>query len=85
MIGSELVALGLGHRAERVVSSSKLALEGIACLNDLLLDFVALLTSNARAKRVVSEVTTNTDASRLDHSGIFSREWRALKLGVVHV
>ena len=85
MIGSELVALGFGHRAERVVCSSKLALEGIACLNNLLLNFVALLASYSWAKREVSEVTTNTNSSRLDHRGIFSREWRALKLGVVHV
>ena len=85
MIGSELVALGFGHRAERVVSTCKLSLESVACLNDLLLNLITLLTSNARAKGVVSEVTTNTDTSRLDHSGIFSGEWRALKLGVVHI
>ena len=85
MVGDELVALGIGHGAERVESTSELALESVTSLNDLLLDFITLLACDSWAKRVRSKVTTDADAGRFDHRGILSREGWALKLGVIHV
>jgi len=43
------------------------------------------LGSHSCAERVVSEVTRNTDSSRVDHSILICGEVRALELSVVHV
>ena len=73
------------HRAERVESASKITCESVASQNNLLLNLITLFTSDTRAERIVSKVATNTDACRLNHGCVLSREGWALKLGVVHV
>ena len=73
------------HRAERVESAFKITCESVASQNNLLLNLITLFTSDTRAERIVSKVATNTDACRLDHGCVLSREGWALKLGVVHV
>ena len=60
-------------------------MEAVACLDDFLLDLIALLPGDARAKRELSKVATNSDTSRFDHGRVLSWEWRALELCVVHV
>ena len=61
MICDQLILLSLSHRSERVESSSELALERVASLNNLLLDFISLLSCDSRAKRIVCQVTANSD------------------------
>jgi len=61
VISDELVLLSRGHGAERVESTFKLTLEGVTGLNDLLLNLIALLTGDSRAKRVVGKVTADAD------------------------
>jgi len=46
---------------------------------------IALLTSNAGSKRELSQVSTNTNTSALDHPCIFGGEGRALELLIVHI
>ena len=85
VVSNKLVTLGFGHTTKRVESASKLSFESVASLDDLLLNLIALLSGDSRAKWVVSEVTTDSDASRLDHCGILRWEWWALELGMIHV
>ena len=85
VIGDELVLILGAHSCERVEFTGKLALECAAGLYDLLLNLIALLASDAWSKRVISEVATDSDSGRFDHSGIIIREWWTLKLGVVQV
>ena len=51
----------------------------------LLLNGIPLLSGDAWAKRELCQVTADSDACRLDHSGISSGERRAAKLCVIHV
>ncbi len=85
MVSDELVSLSISHGAERVELSLQLTLEAVAGLDDLLLDLVALFVGDTRAERVLCEITSDTDASGLDHCGLVLWEWWALKFGVVHV
>ena len=48
MICDELVLLSLGHGGKRVESSSQLAFEGIASLDNLCLNCVSLLFGDSR-------------------------------------
>ena len=61
MVCDQLILLSLSHRSERVESSSELALECVASLNNLLLNFISLLSCDSRAKRIVCQVTANSD------------------------
>jgi len=63
IISDELVLLSLGHGGERVESSSQLAFEGVASLDNLCLNCVSLLFGDSRAKREFSQVSSNSDSS----------------------
>ena len=85
VVSNQLLLLSFSHGSKRIECSGKLTLEGIASLNDLLLNSIALLAGNSRTKREVSQVATNSDTSRLDHGGILRWERRALEFRMVHV
>ena len=85
VIGNKLLLLLCSHGSKRVEGASKLSFEAIAGLNNFLLNLISLFLSDARAKRVSCQVTANSDTSGFDHGSIFLREWRALKLGVIHI
>ena len=50
-----------------------------------MLNLISLLTSDARAERIIGKVTADADACRFDHGGVLSWEGWALKLCVIHV
>jgi hypothetical protein len=85
MVIDELLALSVGHLAERVVLSLELAIESREASDDLLLNFSSLLSSDCSSERVVSEVTSNTNSGRVDHFVLVGWEVGASKLGVIHV
>jgi hypothetical protein len=49
------------------------------------LDLIALFASNPGSERELSQVSTNTNTSALDHLRVFGGEGRALELLIVHV
>jgi len=85
VVSDELVALGISHRAERVEGTLELSVEGVACLDNLLLDGVPLLASDGWAKRELSQVAADSNASRFDHSCVLGGEGWALKFSEIHV
>jgi len=85
VVRNKLLLLTLGHGGERVVLTLELTGELVESRDDLALDFTALLSSNTSAQGVVSEITGDTDSSRVDHSVLIGREVGASQLGVVHV
>jgi len=70
----ELLLGGGCHALEWVESSLKVTFEGFASSDDLGHDLVSLFLGNTRTKRVVSQVSSNSDSSGVDHSGfVFSK------------
>ena len=63
VISNQLILLSFSHRSERVECASELALECVASLNNFLFNFISLLSSDSRAKRIVGQVTANSNAS----------------------
>ena len=63
VVSNQLLLLSFSHGSKRIECSGKLTLEGIASLNDLLLNSIALLSSDTRTKWEVSKITANTNAS----------------------
>ena len=61
MIGNQLLLLGFRHGAERIESSSKFSSKGTAGLNNFLLNFISLLSSDAWTKRICFQVTANSN------------------------
>ena len=85
VVRNKLLLLALGHGGERVVLTLELTGELVESRDDLALNFTALLSCNTSAQGVVSEITGDTDSSRVDHSVLIGREVGASQLGVVHV
>ena len=85
MVIDELSLDLLGHIVKRVEGSLKITFKSGASLNDSLHNLVALLVADTGSKRESSDISSNSDSSRLDESGTFSTERRAVELGVVHV
>ena len=63
VVGDELGALSVSHGTKGVECTLELSVERVAGLDDLLLDGVSLLTSDARSKREFGKVTADTDTS----------------------
>ena len=85
MVGDELVLIFLGHTGERVEFTSEVTFEGFASSNDLSHDLVSLVLGDSRAKRVSSQVSSNSDSSGLDHSGVLLDEFSVLDAFCGHV
>lgn len=85
VILSKLLLLLRGEIAERVVLTLKISGELGEGSNNLSLDFLSLLSGDSRAKRVLSEVSSNTDTGRVDQLVLIRRESWAVQLSVVHV
>jgi hypothetical protein len=82
---SELLLLLRGEVAQGVVLALELSSELGESGNNLSLNFLSLLSGDSGAKRVLSEVSANTDTGGVDHSILISRESGAVQLSVVHV
>jgi hypothetical protein len=85
VIGDQLLLGGSIHAVKRVELAREVALEGVASGGNLLHDLVALLVGDARAERVVSEVTADANTGGVDKGGLLLREGRAVELVGVHV
>jgi hypothetical protein len=85
VILSELLLLGGGKVAERVVLALKVTSELGKSSNNLSLYLLSLLSGNSGAKRVLSEVSANTDTGWVDHLVLIRGESGAVQLSVVHV
>ena len=73
------------HALKRIESSLKISFEGIASSDNLGHDFVSLFFGNSRSERVVSQVSSNSDSSGVDHSGIFFSKFSVLNIVSGHV
>jgi len=62
MISDELILVLLGHTIKRVECSLKVTFESFASSNNFGHDFISLLLSNTWTKRVVSQVSSNSDS-----------------------
>ena len=85
VVSYQLILLFRSHSSERIEGTGKLTLKSITSLNNLLLNLVSLLSCNSWSERIVLKVASYSNSCRLDHSCVLSREWWALKFGVVHV
>ena len=85
VVSNQLILLFRSHCSERIEGTGELTLESVASLNNLLLNLIALFSSDTWTKRIVFEITSNSDTGRLDHRSVLSREWWALKFGVIHI
>jgi len=74
MVVDELLLNGSVHTLEWVESTLEVALEGVAGGDNLGHDLVSLGLADTWAERVVSQVSSNSDSSRVDHGGILLSE-----------
>jgi hypothetical protein len=84
VVGDEGVALGVGHRGERIVLALEFAVEGGEGLGDFGLDLAALLGGDGGAEGEFGEVAGDTDAGGVDHLVFVGGEVGAAEFGVVH-
>ena len=63
VISDKLVPFSIGHGSEGVVLALEFSSEGVEGRDNLRLNLTALLSSDASAQGVVSEVTGNADSS----------------------
>ena len=63
VISDKLVSFSIGHGSEGVVLALEFSSEGVEGRDNLRLNLTALLSSDASAQGVVSEVTGNADSS----------------------
>ena len=78
VIVDQLLLLGWSHGAKGVECASELACESVAGLDYFLFNLVPLLSGDSWAKRELSQIAADSDASRLDHGGVLSWEGWAL-------
>ena len=67
-----------GHTVKGVEGTLKIAFKGGASLNNSLHDLVALLVGDTGAERVSSNIPSDSNSGRLDESGLFFSEGRAV-------
>ena len=85
MVLNELLALSRSEVGQGVEVTSEITSVRLESLCNSLQNLFSLLVGDSWAKRVVGEVTADTDTGGDNHSGLVSRELRAVKLAGVHV
>lgn len=85
VILSKLLLLIGGEVTERVVLALKISGELGESSDDLSLNLDSLLLGDLGAKRVLSEVTANSNTGGVDQLVLIGRESGAVQLGEVHV
>lgn len=84
VINQRLLLLGC-HRVKRIISSLKVTLKSGKGGSDELRDFVTLFLRDAGTKRVLGQVSSDTDTGAFDHLLIlFGYGW-AIQLSMVHI
>jgi hypothetical protein len=84
VIGDQLLSVGVRHVTERVVFTFKVTLEFTEGGDDKLLDFLSLGSGNVGTEWIGSQVSGNSDSSRVDHLVLVSWEGWAVKGVIVH-
>jgi len=84
MISNKLLLLGFSHVTKRIVSTLKITSEFTKSGGNKLFDFVSLLSCNGSSEWVVSQVSSNSDSSGVDHLVLVNWEWWAVELSIVH-
>lgn len=84
VIGDQLLSIGVGHVTEGVVFTFKVTLEFTEGGDDKLLDFLSLGSGNVGTEWIGSQVSGNSDSSRVDHLVLVSWEGWAVKGVIVH-
>jgi len=85
MVVNELLLNSGVHTFERVESSLEVTFEGVASGDNLSHDLVSLNLGDSWTKRVVSQVSSNSNSSGLDHSAVFLGEFSVLNAVGGHV
>ena len=85
VVCNQLLLFSFSHACKGIILSLKLAFEAIKNAYNFTFNFSALFLGNTGSKRVVSEVTGNSDSGRVDHLVFISWEVWASELGVIHV
>ena len=85
MVLNELLALSRSEGGQGVEGTSEVTSVGLESLGDSFHNFFSLGVGDTWAKRIIGEVTTDTDTGGDNHSGLISWELRAVKLASVHV
>ena len=78
VIVDQLLLLGCSHGAKGVVCASEFTCECVASLHYFLFNLISLLSSDSWAKRELSQIAGDSDASRLDHGSVLGRDGWAL-------
>ena len=85
VISNQLLLGGLVHTVKCVELAFQITCKGSTGLDYPIHYFITLLVGNTRSKRVVSKVSSDTDASRLDQScSLFRKRW-AVELICIHI
>ena len=84
MVGNQLLLFFFSHFGEGVVLALELAFKSVESSDDLLLDGKALLAVDGGAEWEFCEVTSDTDAGRVNHFVFIWREVWAVELRVIH-
>jgi hypothetical protein len=85
VIGNELLLVCLGHALQWVELSLEVTLEGVASLNDLVHDLESLSLGDTWTEWVVSEVSSDSDSSGVDHGLLLGGEVSVLESLSRHV
>jgi len=75
MVVDELLLISGGHTFEWVEFTSKITFESAAGSGDFVHDFESLILGNTWTKWVVSQVSSNSNSSRVDHLGVIFGEF----------
>lgn len=85
MVGNELVLIFLGHSFEWIEGSLKITFEFITGSNDFVHDLESLFFGDTWSEWVVSQVSSDSDSSGVDHSRFFLTEVSVGKLISIHI
>lgn len=85
VVSDELRLSILVHALEGVEGTLEVACQSIEAGDNLVHDLESLLLGESGSKRVVSEVTADSDSCRNDHSGIVASEGWSVELLGIHI
>ena len=85
MVINELLSIGVRHCGQGVVFSSQFTGEFVKSGNNVILDLISLLLSDAWTEWESGKVSSNSNSGRNDHRFLLFCEWRAVEFGVIHI
>jgi len=85
VIGNERLSLTISHLTERVVLTLKISIKLGESFRYFTFNFLTVSSVDVGTERVISEVSSNTDSSGVDHGILISGESRGVQGLGVHV